>query len=51
MNIQLRVAIGSVLVVFLFIMFSWVFDYIQNRPLVENGVTIIHGSVEGKGRF
>lgn len=51
MRVQINVAIYSVLIAFFIVFFSWLFDYISNKPLVENGVQIIHVGVDNKRRM
>jgi hypothetical protein len=48
MKVQFYVAIYSVLVVFLFLILSLLFDYVQNNPEIKNGMAIIHAGVENR---
>lgn len=42
LKVQIQVAVYSVLIVLCFVIFSQIFSYIDNRPLIKNGVEIIH---------
>jgi hypothetical protein len=48
MCVQMQVSIYFIFLAFLIVFFSWTFERIDNIPLVENGMQIIHAKVEGK---
>ena len=51
LTVQSIVAVYSVLAVFLFTLFSWGFDVIVNKPVIKNGIQIIHAGIEYKEKF
>jgi hypothetical protein len=48
MYVQMQVSIYFIFLAFLIVFFSWAFERIDNTPLVENGMQIIHAGIESK---